>query len=185
MYADNATVNPSSVILIDPSDAGNTGFTGTPLVIANVGTYTVNAAGTVVFTPLENFNGPANIKYTIKDNDAIPLVSNQAILNISVTAVNDEPDLLPDSQTFNEDEGPLNINAANGLLSNDNDVDGNPLNVTQFSINNVITTVDPSSGGTTTINDVGDITINRDGSYTFTPVQHYNGSCTTNYLYSF
>ena len=183
--ADGGTVNPGSIILIDPNNAGNTGSTGTPLVIAQVGTYTVNAAGTVVFTPLENFNGPADIKYTIADNDVSPLVSNQATLDISITSVNDAPVANPDTGNLNEDDTQLSVNAANGLLDNDSDVDGNPINVTKFLVNGNEITVDPTTGGSTTIKDsvtnedIGTITINRDGSYVFVPVLNFNGTVPT------
>ncbi|WP_171032350.1 tandem-95 repeat protein, partial [Polaribacter aestuariivivens] len=169
----DGTIDPTTVILIDPSNPSNTGTTGTPLVIANVGTYTVNGAGTVVFTPLENFNGSADIFYTIKDDDG--LVSNQATLDITVTPVNDAPVAQPDSGTSAEDVT-LNVAAADGLLKNDSDVDANPLSVTKFVVDGTTVTVDPTSGGSTTIVGKGTITINADGSYTFVPVADFNGT---------
>ncbi|MCI2230252.1 Ig-like domain-containing protein, partial [Polaribacter sp. MSW13] len=171
----DGTIDTTSIILIDPNNAANTGATGTPLVIANIGTYSVNGAGTVVFTPLENFNGPADIKYTIKDNDG--LVSNQATLDISVTPVNDAPVAVADTGETNEDTT-LNVLVAAGLLSNDSDIDANSLAITQFVVDGGLTaiTVDAITGGTTTIIGKGTLTINKDGSYTFVPFLNFNGT---------
>ncbi|TXD50137.1 Ig-like domain-containing protein, partial [Polaribacter sp. IC073] len=170
----DGTIDTTSIILIDPNDAGNTGNSATPLVIDNVGTYTVNGAGTVVFTPLENFNGSANIKYTVKDNDG--LISNQAILNITVTPVNDAPVAVADSGNTDE-ETTLNVTAVNGLLKNDSDVDANSLSITKFVVDGGASiTVTPTTAGSTLIAGIGTITINSNGSYTFVPVLNFNGT---------
>ena len=168
----DGTIDTASVILIDPNNVSNTGSTGTPLVVPNVGTYTVNSSGTVVFTPLENFNGSADINYTIKDDDG--LVSNLATLDITVTPVNDAPVAMPDSSSAVE-ETTINISAIEGLLKNDSDVDANSLTITQFTVDGATIIVDPTSGGSAVIANKGTLTINKDGSYTFVPVQDFNG----------
>ncbi|WP_176397518.1 tandem-95 repeat protein, partial [Polaribacter haliotis] len=170
----DGTIDPTTIILIDPNNpTGPKGSNGTPLVVPNVGTYSVNGAGTVIFTPLENFNGSADILYTVKDNDG--LVSNQATLDINVTPVNDAPVAQPDSGTSAEDVT-LNVLAADGLLKNDSDVDANPLSVTKFVVDGTTVTVDPTSGGSSTIAGKGTLSINKDGSYTFVPVTNFNGN---------
>ena len=65
---EDGTIVSSTIILIDPTDSNNTGSTGTPLVIVGKGTYTVDANGNVTFTPENDFNGDADINYTVKDN---------------------------------------------------------------------------------------------------------------------
>ncbi|MFP8818626.1 tandem-95 repeat protein, partial [Acinetobacter johnsonii] len=96
--------------------------------------------------------------------------------NINVTLneqnVNEAPIAVPDTNTTAEDTA-LTVTAANGLLSNDSDVDGNPLTVTQFTVAGVAGTF--NAGQTATITGVGQLTINSDGSYSFVPVANYNG----------
>ncbi len=59
---------------------------------ANNGTVVVNPDGTLTFTPSPNFNGVANISYTISDgNGGIAT----ATLTVTVGAVNDAPTSLP------------------------------------------------------------------------------------------
>jgi VCBS repeat-containing protein len=76
--------------------------------------------------------------------------------------VNAAPDTAPvataDSYSTNEDTA-LTRNAAQGVLANDNDVDGNPLNA--------IKVTNPSHGS---------VTLNADGSFAYTPTANYNGA---------
>ncbi|MGO4400893.1 beta strand repeat-containing protein, partial [Achromobacter sp. PAB15] len=82
------------------------------------------------------------------------------VKNPAPTAVNDEGDT---------DQGAsLNVDAANGVLVNDTDPDGDTLTVSQVNGNaaNVGTAITGSNGGT--------FTLNADGSYTFTPGSAFN-----------
>uniref|UniRef100_UPI000B4BF9A3 cadherin-like domain-containing protein n=1 Tax=Polaribacter haliotis TaxID=1888915 RepID=UPI000B4BF9A3 len=165
---DDGTIDPSTVKLIDPNNASNFGDSTTPLIISGVGTYTVNANGDVVFTPVANFNGPANIKYTIKDNDGVTSL-NQATIGITITPTNDVPVAVADTNTV--DEGAtLTVTAANGILKNDSDIDGNPLKVTQITIGGT-----SYPAGTTATIPEGTLVVKSDGSYTFTPAGDFNG----------
>ncbi|MGE5469959.1 MAG: DVUA0089 family protein [Bacteroidota bacterium] len=76
---------------------------------------------------------------------------------VTVTPVNDAPVATNDSYTTAEDT-PLVV-AAKGLLVNDHDVDGDVLTSVLVS--------GPSHGS---------LTLNGDGSFTYTPVANYNGS---------
>lgn len=168
---EDGNVVPSTIILIDPTDAGNTGETGNPLVIAGKGTYTVDAAGNVTFTPEDNFNGDADINYTINDDSGF--ASNEALLDISITSVNDVPEANADVNSTTENTT-LTVNAANGVLNNDSDVDaGTTLNVTTFTIAGDATNY--NAGQTATIAGVGTLQINSDGSYEFVPTANYSG----------
>jgi VCBS repeat-containing protein len=82
--------------------------------------------------------------------------SNIVTVSITVTPVNDAPVAVNDSYTTNEDT-PLTITAP-GVLANDTDVDGNPLT----SILNA-----GVSHGT--------LTLNANGSFTYTPTANYSG----------
>jgi VCBS repeat-containing protein len=118
------------------------------------GSLTLNANGSFTYTPNANFNGTDSFTYRANDGTTN---SNLATVAITVNPVNDAPVANNDAYTVNED-GTLNI-AAPGVLSNDTDVDGNPLTA-------VIGT-GPSSGT---------LTLNPNGSFTYTPNANFNGT---------
>jgi hypothetical protein len=99
---------------------GQTYNAGDTATIAGVGTIVINADGSFTFTPVANYNGqvPA-ITYTAEDANG---GSNSADLSITVTAVNDAPEASPNTNTVDEDTV-----ATGNVLSNDTDVDGDPL----------------------------------------------------------
>ncbi|MCW6536161.1 cadherin-like domain-containing protein [Sphingomonas lycopersici] len=72
------------------------------------------------------------------------------------------------------EDTPLSVAATAGLLANDNDIDGNTLTVTQFTVAGDTTVY--AAAATATIANVGTLTINADGSYTFAPAANYNGT---------
>ena len=116
------------------------------------------------FTPAPNYNGPVPpVRYYISDGQG---GTANAILQLTITPVNDPPVANNDSQTTLEDTP-----AYGNVLTNDTDVDGDPLTVTQFVINGQTYT----AGTTATIPGVGTLVISANGSYTFTPAPNYNG----------
>ena len=154
----DGTVDPSTIVLIDPNDSGNTGTTGTPLVIPGVGTYEVDENGNVTFTPIDNYNGPADVEYTILDNDG--LISNIATIGITVTPVNDPPVA---------DDNTLEITDITGVSSSVFplifDLDGDPLTITLITDPNTLPgtlTFDENTGDFTFVHDPG-----FEGTFTF------------------
>ncbi|WP_255990032.1 retention module-containing protein [Chitinolyticbacter albus] len=149
--------------------AGITGsFTaGQTATLVGVGSFSLDSNGDYIFTPVANWNG------NVPQVDYTTSTGSSSTLNITVTAVNDAPIAAPDSNTTAEDT-PLTVTAANGLLANDSDVDGNPLTVTQFSVAGV--TGSFNAGQTATLAGVGSLTINSNGSYSFVPAANYNGT---------
>jgi hypothetical protein len=89
------------------------------------GMATVNGDQTVTYTPGLNFNG--SVSFTYRASDGLAL-SNLATVSVTVSAVNDAPTAVNDSATtaFNT---PITIN----VLSNDSDVEADPLTVTGLS----------------------------------------------------
>ncbi|MFM2602284.1 tandem-95 repeat protein [Vibrio diabolicus] len=77
--------------------------------------------GKLVFTPAENFNGDAEITYTITDG----VLTDQATVNVTVNAVNDAPVVESNiaDQTLAEDFTPYTINL-NTAFSDVDNVDG-------------------------------------------------------------
>jgi VCBS repeat-containing protein len=82
--------------------------------------------------------------------------STSPTLAQNVQAVNHPPVAANDAYTVNEDT-PLTVPAP-GVLGNDSDPDGNPITAVKVS--------DPTHGT---------VTLNADGSFTYTPAPNYNG----------
>jgi len=169
LLANDTDVEGTPLTITRFSVAGVTGtFTaGSTAVIANVGQLTINANGSYTFVPDATFNGSVPLAtYTVSDG----VLSDTATLAITVTPVNDVPAATDDVGMVAEDTV-LTVPAASGLLSNDTDIEGGPLAVTQFEINGIV-----FGAGTTAFSaGIGSLRINADGSYTFNPVANYNG----------
>jgi CshA-type fibril repeat protein len=141
---------------------------GQTTTLPGIGVIIVNADGTYTFTPNANWNGTVPvITYTISDGNG---GTDTETLAVTITAVNDAPVAVNDSFTGLED-GPA---ITGNLIINDSDVDGGNLSVTGFAIAGV--TGPFTVGIPATIPGVGTITVNSDGTFTFTPLPNYNGT---------
>ena len=118
------------------------------------GTLTLNANGSFTYTPAANYNGSDSFTYRASDGSA---TSNLATVTLAITAVNDAPTAADDAYSTAEDT--TQTVAAPGVLGNDSDPDGPPLSAELAS---------PPSHGT--------LTLNANGSFTYTPAANYNGS---------
>ena len=129
------------------------------------GTVELHEDGSFTYTPNANYHGSDSFDYRVCDNGSPePQCSVQtATVNVTIEAVNDTPVAVADSYQTNED-APLTISAQNGVLSNDTDVDGDPLEAMLIS--------GPSNGT---------LTLNADGSFTYTPNANFNGEDTFTY----
>ncbi|MEO9966458.1 MAG: PKD domain-containing protein [Reichenbachiella sp.] len=152
----DGNVEPSSISLIDPDDASNTGNSSTPLVIDGKGSYTVDTNGNVTFTPEDEYNGDASINYTIEDNEGA--LSNVASIGITISPVQDPPVAIDDTATTAEDT-PVTISP----LSNDFDVDDDVLTITSATP------------------DEGTVVINSNGTITLTPPEDFLGTILITY----
>ena len=141
------------------------------LVFNANGSYSFNPSDAAYQSLASGQQRVITVPYTVTDDQGA--TSSQDLV-ITINGVNDAPVARPDTGTAIEDT-PLSVTAANGLLSNDTDIDfGASIQVTQFSINGLST--DYSAGQTATIVGVGTLLINADGSYTFSPAPNYNGA---------
>ncbi|MCW2120516.1 Ig-like domain-containing protein, partial [Flavobacterium sp. 7A] len=121
-----------STIDLDPS----TPVIDTTLVVANQGTWTVDASGVVTFTPLPGFTtDPAAINYTVKD--AQGNVSNIAKITVGYTEI--PPIAIKDGNSGN---APKSASAPIAILSNDKLSDGTPATVTNTTVD-----LDPNTPG--------------------------------------
>ncbi|NNL80925.1 MAG: cadherin-like domain-containing protein, partial [Flavobacteriaceae bacterium] len=111
-------------------DQGDAPATVTSNTAPSNGTVVVNSDGAYTYTPDANYCGTDNFDYTITDNNGD---TSSATVTIDVVCVNDPPVANPDTNTTPEDTT-LTVDAANGVLNNDTDLEGDTLTVTEFVI---------------------------------------------------
>lgn len=146
------------------NDSDDDGDTITAILTSDVsnGTLTLNADGSFTYIPDVGFTGNDQFRYEATDGSSTS--PTDALVTITVTGIGDQPpDATDDTYSTNEDEA-LTI-AAPGVLDNDTDPNGDDLSA--VAITNGTTT----NGGT--------VTLNSDGSFTYTPPPDYNNNFTT------
>ncbi|MBX7448721.1 tandem-95 repeat protein [Mycolicibacterium sp. 3033] len=151
--------NLSANVVTNDSDIDGDAITAALLTGPSHGALTLNPDGSFFYTPTTNFNGVDSFTYSVSDGSA---TSNTALVTIAVTAVNDAPVANDDTGATTEDTV-----LTGNVLTNDTDIDGDTLTATLVS--------GPSHGA---------VSINADGTYTYTPAVDYNGSDSFTYLVS-
>ncbi len=136
----DGTLPPGSVILATQPQSGSV---------------TVNADGTLTYTPAADFSGTDSFSYQICDAEGLCAT---ATVTLAIAPVNDAPVALPDAGAGEEDM-PITV----AVTSNDSDVDGNLDPLTAVAI------TDPANG--TLVN-------NGDGSFTYVPNANFFGTDT-------
>ena len=166
---DTATTRPSMPVTIPV--LANDSFEGTPVVTGTTppsnGTLTINADNTITYTPNPGFFGADSYTYMVTSGGVTETAT------VTVTVVSTPPLARDDVRTTPEDT-PVRGNVLIGTGGDmaDSDADNDPLTVTGF----IVGGVSYIPGQTATIAGVGSLTLNADGSYTFTPVPDWNGS---------
>ncbi len=133
-----------------------------PQHTSNGGSFTLNADGSFTYQAGTNFNGTDFFTYRAVDSGTPSLQSDVTTVFINVNAVNDPPVAVDDTYATNEDV-PL-FAAAPGVLQNDTDADGDKLSAVLMN--------GPTHGS---------VTLNSDGSFTYTPNTNFNGVDTFTY----
>jgi len=166
---DKGSGNPAAVITVTNFTVGGVTYTaGQTANLTGVGTISIGTNGSYTFTPVANYNGTVPlIEYTATDANG---GTDVGALNITVTPVNDPPLAIDDIKSTNENTAVTGNVLTDG--TDDSDVDGNTLTITEFKIG----TVSYNPGTTASIPGVGTIVVNTNGSYTFTPAAGYTGA---------
>ena len=133
----------------------------------------INNTGLLTFTPATNANGTATVTVVAQDNGGVVdggvvdggVDKSTNTFTITVTAVNDAPVANHDSYTMSEGDvltvggiTSVSLNTAVGVLANDTDVENDTLTAMKLS--------DPSHGS---------VTLNANGSFSYTPSATFFG----------
>lgn len=138
------------------------------------GTMTLNSNGTYTFVPTNGFVGTAPLNYTLTNSVG---VSDTADLSIEVkngisTYQNDAPIAQNDTAATK-----INVAVSSTVLSNDSDPDGNMLTLSVASVTlGIATGVSGTDVNGNAVANAGSITLNANGTYTFTPSAGFIGS---------
>ena len=144
-------------VLPNDSDPENDDLTvsTTPIAEPDNGSVTLNPNGTYTYTPDPGFNGNDSFQYEVCD-DGTPSQCDTATVTIAIGAVNDPPMAMDDSNSTNEDT-PVD----GAVLPNDSDPENDDLTVNTTPID------EPDNGS---------VTLNPNGTYTYTPNPGFNGN---------
>ena len=160
--------------------AGATGEAGQTLTVIGLsptadthGTVSL-IAGTITYVPAPDFNGPASFTYTVQDNGTTSGFPDSrqatALVNVTVTSVNDAPIAVADFKSTPEDTA-LTF-AASQLMSNDAAGPGSATDETGQTFSVISVTGGAGTHGTVTLSGV---------NITYTPALNYNGPASFSY----
>jgi hypothetical protein len=160
--------------------------------ISNAGVLVFNTGGGYTFTPASGFTGKVTVPYNICDNGA-PSKCDTAHLTIKVDSL---PGVLYNSVIANNDFN-ISFGAAVGgnVLSNDGDAEGDNIDVTGYrrdtdgdgipdasgTIGSAVTVAGVDRDGAPVTN-AGSLTLNANGTYSFTPAAGFIGTVTQQYF---
>ncbi|ADB49720.1 Ig-like domain-containing protein [Conexibacter woesei] len=176
------SVNAASGLLANDRDAdgdtltvaevdGSAGNVGTAFRTTAGAQLRVNADGSLSYDPsgaLDRLRTGETVRDTITYRASDGRGGNDtATIEFTITGVNDPPVATDDSYRTDEDT-PLTVNAASGVLANDRDAEGDTLTVDEVdgSAGNVGATFAASSGAL--------VTVNADGSLRYDPNGQFN-----------
>ena len=157
----NNTVHDTAVtidVLANDSDADGDTLTVASVTAPANGTVAVNVNNTVSYTPDAGFVGSDSFSYTIDDG-----FGGNATATVTVDVTNQAPVAADDVYATQQDQ-PLFVDAP-GVLANDSDADGDALTAVQST--------GPSNGT---------LTLNADGSLSYTPIDGFIGQDSFSYV---
>ncbi len=143
----------SADVSLNDSDAENDVLNYTVIVTPTRGILQLNTDGTLTYEPEPNYDGVDYFVYEVNDGNGGSITAN---VNIIINSVNDAPTALNDSYTMLED------GIFNGNVST-NDTDDDTANLIYAVQTNVSS---------------GNLVLQPNGTFTFTPVANYFGTVT-------
>ena len=160
--ADEYALNQGETLLVDQAngvlsndnDVESNSLTTTLAIDASQGQLSLDANGGFEFIPPSDFSG--NVTFSYRANDGLA-DSEVAVVTLVVNQVNTAPDAVADEYAVDQDTV-LNIDAPNGVLSNDIDAEGDNL-----------------SADLVTQPENGSVALGADGSFQYTPTAGFNG----------
>ncbi|MCP3857691.1 MAG: tandem-95 repeat protein, partial [Actinomycetia bacterium] len=160
---DAPTLEVQSTATVDENGSTSINFKATDVdgAIASTtaqaanGTIKVNDDGTITYVPKKNFHGEDNLTVTTTDDDGATITQT---VKVNVSDVNDPPIINNDNIGSVDEDTTLTIQAKT-LISNDTDIDGTTITITDVSADVV------DSEGTV----VGKAEQDSDGNIIFTP----------------
>ncbi len=160
----NDTDIDGGTLIISEIFANGADSSGT-LTLPSGSTVTINANGSLTYTPGSNVTGAETIEYQVEDGAG---GQDTGQITFTVTGVNDPPLAVDDTATTSENTN-LSVSSGSGLLANDRDLDGNALVVSQVAgaPGNIGLPIAGSGGGT--------FVVNANGSWTFQPGSAFDG----------
>ena len=163
---EDTQLTTGGTLVMTDADAGETGFRPQPVVAGLYGVFALDTAGNWTYT-LNNANPTVQalgVGETLTETFPVAtLDGTPSTVTVTIQGTNDGPIALPDTAATNED-----VPVTFAVLGNDSDPDGDVLTVTGA-------TVDPTKGT---------VTVNPDGTLTFTPASNVNGPVTITYTIS-
>jgi len=159
--ADQYSVNANKVLSTNltndvlVNDTHSTGDTLTAVLNQGPahGVLTLHANGTFTYTPTTGFVGTDTFSYTPQDGSIAGSPTT-----VTITVLDTAPVAKADSYQASKGT-PLVVGAALGVLANDADIQGNPMTALQVA--------GPAHGA---------LTLNADGSFTYTPTTNFTGT---------
>ncbi len=155
------TVDAAHGVLANDSDPESGALTASLFNQPRHGTVTMSADGAFVYTPSPLFHGTDSFIYLVTDSAGA--VTAQTV-TLTVANNNVAPVAGDDAYTVDRN-GVLTVDATHGVLGNDADADGDALQVLAAA---------PPQHGT--------LTLNADGSFTYTPHFGYAGPDSFSYI---
>ncbi|MEX0820008.1 MAG: Ig-like domain-containing protein, partial [Pirellulaceae bacterium] len=147
--SDAETVELTFQIISGPSSGTLSGITNQPGVSGEPN----NDTALITYTPDDDYHGSDSFTYQVKDENG---GTAQGVVSLTIKSINDAPVAVADSYSTTADTT-LTVDAVNGVLANDSDVDGDTL------------TAVLGAGPTH-----GTLELAGDGSFTYTPNESSN-----------
>lgn len=148
------TTSAGTGVLANDTDAEDDTLTATLVSNVSHGVLTLNPNGSFFYNPDNDYSGTDTFTYMASDGVDD---SAETTVTITITNVNNAPMAVADEYSAVEDQT-LTIAAAAGVLSNDNDADGDTLTAAlEADVSN------------------GTLTLNSDGSFTYVPDADFSG----------